>query len=69
MNKSLKNEPYGSNVVLQLMASLLNQGYPVIMNNWFSRPDLFYKLCSKQTDTMGTLHQNGKDVPPEIKSA
>jgi type IV secretory pathway TrbL component len=31
-----KNEPYGSKVVLQLMAPVLNQVYRVIMNNWFS---------------------------------
>jgi hypothetical protein len=56
--KSLKNEPHGSKVVLQLKAPLLNQGYRVIMDNWFSSPDLFHKLCSKLTDAMGTLHQN-----------
>jgi hypothetical protein len=67
-DESLKNEPYGSKVVLQLMAPRLNHGYRVIMNKWFSSPDLFIKLCSKQTDVMGTLHQNGKGVPAEIKS-
>jgi hypothetical protein len=30
---SLKNEPYGSKVVLQIMAFLLNQGYRIIMDN------------------------------------
>ena len=31
---------YGSKVVLDLMAPLLNQGYCVTMGNWFSSPDL-----------------------------
>jgi hypothetical protein len=39
------------------------------MDNWFSRPDLFHKLCSKQTDAMGTLCQNRKGVLAEIKRA
>jgi hypothetical protein len=51
------------------MAPLLNQGYCVIIDNWFSSPDLFHELCSKQTDVIGTLHQNRKGVPAEIKSA
>jgi hypothetical protein len=50
------------------MAPLLNQGYPVIMDSWFSNPDLFHRLCSKQADAMGTLHQKRKSVPAEIKS-
>jgi hypothetical protein len=49
------------------MAPLLNQGYYVI--NWFPSPDLFHKLCSKQTDAMGILLQNRKGVPAEIKHA
>jgi hypothetical protein len=48
-------------------APLLNQGYHAIMDNWVSSPDLFHKQCSKQT-AIGTLHQNRKDIPAEIKS-
>jgi hypothetical protein len=44
-------------------------GHHVIMNDWFSSPDLFYQLCSKQTGAMGTLHQNRKGVSAEIKSS
>jgi hypothetical protein len=38
------------------------------MDIWFSSPDLFHKLCNKQ-NIMGTLHQNRKGVPAEIKDA
>jgi hypothetical protein len=37
------------------------------MDNWFSRPDLYRKLCSRQTDAMGTLRQNRKGVTDEIR--
>jgi hypothetical protein len=47
--ESPKNETYGSKVVLQLMAPLRNLGYHIIMDNWFSNPGLFCKLCSRQT--------------------
>jgi hypothetical protein len=50
------------------MAPPLNQGYWVIMDNLFLSQDLFQKLCSKQTDAKGTLHQNKNCVPTEIKS-
>jgi hypothetical protein len=61
--ESLRNEPYSPKVVLQLMARLLNQEYHVIMDNWFSSTDLFHKLCSKQIDAKGTLHQNRVSLP------
>jgi hypothetical protein len=47
------------------MAPLLNQGYLVIMDNSFSSADLFYKLCSKQTATIGTFHKKRKGIPAE----
>jgi hypothetical protein len=62
-DESLKNEPYVSKAVLQVMAPLLNQGYHVIMDDWISTPDLFHKLCSKQTEAMRILRQNRKGVP------
>jgi hypothetical protein len=39
------------------------------MDNWFSSPYLYDKLCTKQTDTIGTLCQNRKGVPFEINKA
>jgi hypothetical protein len=61
-----KNGPNGSKVVLQQMEPFSNKGYHVITVNWFSRSDLFYKLCSKKAAAMGTLHQIRKGVPVEI---
>jgi hypothetical protein len=39
------------------------------MENLFSNPYQYNKLCSKQTDAMGTLYQNRKGVSVEIKKA
>jgi hypothetical protein len=50
------------------MATLLNQGYYVTMDNWFPSPELHSKLCSRLTP-WGTLHQNKSRVPDEIKKA
>jgi hypothetical protein len=38
-------------------------------HNSFSSQELFCKLSSKQSDAMGTLHQNRKGVLAKIKSA
>jgi hypothetical protein len=56
----LGNEPHGSKVLLELMAPLLNQGFRVTIDNWFSSPDLYSKWYSKQTDAMGSLRQSGE---------
>ena len=67
-DEDVKDETYyGSKVVLDLVAPFLNQGYCVTMDNWFSSPDLFEKLCNRNTDAIGTLCQNRKGVPSEIK--
>jgi hypothetical protein len=62
-----KNECHGSKVALKLMDLLVNKKYHVITDNWFSSSEMCYKLRSKQAAAMGTLHQNRKDVPAEIK--
>jgi hypothetical protein len=51
------------------MAPLLNHKYRVTTDNWFSSPDLYSKLCSRQADTMKTLCHNRKGAPDEIKKA
>ena len=51
------------------MAPLLNQDYFVTMDNWFSSPELFEKLRNQNTDAIGTLRQNRKGVPSEIKKS
>lgn len=66
-DETLKNEPYGSEVVLDLMVPLLKQGYYVTMNSWFSSPYFYDKLCSKRIDAMSTLLQSRKVVPVERK--
>ena len=69
-DENLKEETYyGPNVVLELMTPLLNQGYCVTMDNRFSSPYLFEKLCNQNTDAVGSLHLKRKGVPSEIKKA
>ena len=68
-NENVKEITYnGSEVVLELMASLLNQDYSVTMDNLFLSPDLFENLCNQNTDTIGTLCQNTKGLCSEIKN-
>jgi hypothetical protein len=47
-----ENEPHGSKVILELIALSSQSEYRMISDNWFSSPDLYSKLYSKQTDTL-----------------
>lgn len=38
------------------------------MDYWYSSPDLFHKLCGKQSSTIRTLHQHRKGVSAVIKT-
>ena len=50
------NEPsMGSKCVLTLAHPLLNKGYCISMDNFFTSPHLFDTLCQNQTDAVGTV--------------
>ena len=64
------NEAYmGSKCVLSLVHPLLDQGYCVHMDNFFSSPELFHKLCNKFTDAVGTVRANRRDMPDGFANA
>lgn len=57
-----------SQVVMTLMQPLLNKGYCLTTDNYYTSPELADILLSKQTDMYGTLKLNRKDVPKELQS-
>ncbi|XP_064641303.1 piggyBac transposable element-derived protein 4-like [Lineus longissimus] len=56
----------GAKVVLTLAHNLLGKGYTVNMDNFFSAPQLYDKLCESNTDAVGTLRANRKEVPKQL---
>ncbi|GFQ67635.1 piggyBac transposable element-derived protein 4 [Trichonephila clavata] len=55
-------------VVLTLMKPLLNKGYCVTLDNYYSSPILTDTLVKYKTDSYGTINLNRKEVPSYVKS-
>ncbi|GFV79420.1 tyrosine-protein kinase SYK [Trichonephila clavipes] len=55
-------------VVLTLMKPLLNKGYCVTLDNYYSSPILTDTLFKYKTDSYGTINLNRKEVPSYVKS-
>ena len=63
------NEPsMGSKCVLTLAHSLLNKGYCISMDNFFSSPYLSDMLCQNHTDAVETVQINRQGSPNELKT-
>ncbi|GFT12195.1 piggyBac transposable element-derived protein 4 [Trichonephila clavipes] len=60
-------ESPGILVVLILMKPLLNKGYCVTLDNYFSSPILTDTLVKYKTDSYGTINLNRKEVPSYVK--
>jgi hypothetical protein len=56
-------------IVLGLMShcGLLNKGYHVYMDNYYTSPELFTELDTMDTYACGTLRMNRKQVPKAMK--
>jgi hypothetical protein len=56
-------------IVLKLVEPLLKQGQTVWMDNFYNSPSLARTLkTTHNTDCVGTLKLNRKDVPPKVKN-
>lgn len=56
-----------SRIVLTLAKDLLGKGYAIYMDNWYSSPALFRQLRLNQTDALGTVRLNRKNMPVQLK--
>lgn len=62
------NEPISSRIVLELIHPLLNQGYCLYTDNYYTNIDLLDKLAQKRTDCVGTMRKNRVNIPVELKA-
>ena len=58
----------GTKVVLSLSEQLLNKGYCITVDNFYTSPELADTLIKQRTDIFGTVKPTRKDLPPEFKS-
>lgn len=66
--KLFKNHPMTTQVVLTLAKPLLNFGYCLVMDNFYTSPALCQILQEHKTDTFGTLRKNRKNLPAELNN-
>jgi hypothetical protein len=57
-----------SRIVLTLAKKLLEKGYTIYMDNWYTSPALFRELVSKKTNAVGTVRTGRKNMPAELKN-
>lgn len=55
-------------IVLELSRDLLNQGYTIYMDNWYSSPNLFSVLLQSNTYAVGTVRKHRKNMPKILLS-
>ena len=55
-------------IVLTLAKDLLDKGYCIYMDNWYSSPQLFKQLREKVTDTVGTVRISHHNMPKDLKN-
>ncbi|GBL65765.1 hypothetical protein AVEN_100678-1 [Araneus ventricosus] len=56
-----------TNIVMTLLEDLIDKGYCVTLDNFYTSPELAELLLSHRTDVYGTLRPNRIGVPEEIK--
>lgn len=60
--------PQSSQIVMSLMKPLLNNGYCLTVDNFYSSPQLADLLIANKTDIYGTVRPSRKDMPPSFRS-
>jgi hypothetical protein len=55
--------------VLELAHDLLDKGYCLYPDNWYTCPKLEDNLCTRKTDAVGTIRANKKEFPDFMKRA
>ena len=54
--------------VMRMMDPLLDQGYTVYTDQFYTSGPLFKELYNRGTMACGTVQKNRKGVPPEMKT-
>jgi len=61
-------EPVSERIVMELAEPLLGKGYTLFLDNWYSSPNLYKMLHAKNTNVVGTVRKNRKNMPKELTS-
>lgn len=61
-----ENCPVSTQIVMALIEPLLNMGYCLTTDNYYTSPNLADVLVTKKTDIYGTVRSTRKEMPQEI---
>jgi len=67
--QSHPGEQTSSRIVLEVAHYLLDKGYCLYLNNWYTSPKLVDTLCTRKTGVVGTMRTNRKGFPDFVKRA
>lgn len=68
-DKEFENYGLSTKSVLSLIKPLLNKGYCLTTDNFYTSPELSQILIENKTDIYGTVKPNRKGMPPLLKGA
>lgn len=68
IDEKYKDMPVTSQIVVSLLEPLMNQGYCLTTDNYYTSPQLADFLVNHKTDTYGTVRKNRKDIPKFIQT-
>ena len=60
--------PVSQNVVMELADPILGKGYTLFLDNWYSSPKLFKISNENDTNVVGTVRKNRKNMPKKLAS-
>lgn len=58
-----------SRIVMTLVEDYLDLGHCIVMDNYYSSPELFLNLVKRKTDAIGTVRSNRKSLPPDFRNS
>lgn len=68
LDPALKEYAHGTQVVLSLTEELLDKGYRLYVDNFYTSPELLAALYERTTDAVGTVRKNRKNLPQELNT-
>ncbi|CAK9820042.1 PiggyBac transposable element-derived protein 4 [Anthophora quadrimaculata] len=60
--------PVSQSIVMELAEPILGEGYTLFLDNWYSSPELFKILNRNNTNVIGTVRKNRKNMPKKLTS-
>lgn len=66
-DRTNRHESASENVVIELSKSIINKGYTLFLDNWYSSPNLFLKLHRQKTNVIWTVRKNRKNMPQDMQ--